>query len=82
MRPFLRNLWRAFWSDELAFKRWIRAFGAALALTIISVLSAAGTDADAIVAELRTWTWLDYVLRFGVGFLFSSVHAPKPAPEK
>jgi hypothetical protein len=78
---FFARFWTAFFRDEAAFKRWARALGASLAMVIVSVLSAAGTEADAIVAEVRTWTWLDWVIRLGLGFLFSSVHSPAKPPE-
>lgn len=80
MRTYFRNLLRAFWTDEAAFKRWLRAAQASIALTIATVLAAAGTDADAIVAEIKTWTWFDYVIRLVLGFFFSSVHSPGKVP--
>ena len=81
MITFFTRFWTAFFHDEASFKRWSRALGASVAMVVVSVLSAAGTDADAIAAEVRTWTWLDWTIRGGLGFLFSSVHSPSKEPE-
>jgi hypothetical protein len=75
MVTFFCRFFHAFVRDEVAFTRWMRALMASVAMVVVTVLSAAGTDATAIVAEVRTWTWLDWAIRIGLGFLFSSVHS-------
>jgi hypothetical protein len=75
----LKDFLRAFLWDPLAFKRWMRAFGAGVALVLVSVITYAGTDPGQIIAVLRTWSIGDWAARMALGLLFSSVHGPKPA---
>lgn len=81
MITFFRRFFVAFFTDEDAFKRWMRAFGAGLAMVLLSVVQYAGTDPAQAIGVLKTWSAGDWAARFALGLLFSSVHSPKAEPK-
>ena len=72
-----RNTVHAFLFDEAAFKRWLRAAGASLALVIQHLVSVA--DMSEWIAVVRTWGPKEWGTRIALGFFFASVYTPKPA---